>query len=245
MISFNRQDYFPIKNKTFFKDLIFLLKDILVDFRLKNNNEICDISSLSFLREDSLLFLNGQKNILDVFDKNICLITNEITNFDFNYENIILVKNLDAAYRISLNHIYHHDDNIDYFDDFNYVNGSYISKYSKIDKTVRIGKNCTIARGVKINKDVIIKSNVSIKNSIILDNVVISDNCTIGSTGFGFDFDNRGALNLSPQLGIVYIDSNSYIGSNCCIDRGKIDITYIGQNCMIDNLVHIAHNVFI
>ena len=65
----------------------------------------------------------------------------------------------------------------------------------------------------------------------------------MGSTGFGFDYFNRGASNISPQVGIVFINSNSHIGSNCCIDRGKIDMTYIGKNCMIDNLVHIAHNV--
>ena len=27
--------------------------------------------------------------------------------------------------------------------------------------------------------------------------------------------------------------------------EAKIDITYIGKNSMIDNLVHIAHNVYI
>ena len=55
----------------------------------------------------------------------------------------------------------------------------------------------------------------------------------------------RGASFLNPQIGIVYIDNNSRIGSGCTIDRAKIDTTYIGRNCMIDNLVHIAHNVHI
>jgi UDP-3-O-[3-hydroxymyristoyl] glucosamine N-acyltransferase len=48
-----------------------------------------------------------------------------------------------------------------------------------------------------------------------------------------------------PQIGIVYIEDNVFIGSNCTIDRGKIDHTIIGKNSMIDNLVHIAHNVVI
>ena len=47
-----------------------------------------------------------------------------------------------------------------------------------------------------------------------------------------------------PQIGIVYIDNNVSIGSNCTIDI-KIDITYIGKNSMLDNLIHVAHNVFI
>ena len=75
--------------------------------------------------------------------------------------------------------------------------------------------------------------------------VIISDGCCIGTTGFGFDYNLRGSKNLSPQIGIVHIDKNTHIGSNCSIDRAKIDKTYIGKNSMIDNLVHIAHNVYI
>ena len=46
-------------------------------------------------------------------------------------------------------------------------------------------------------------------------------------------------------MGIVYIDDFVHIGSNCTVDRAKIDVTYIGKNSMIDNLVHVAHNVII
>ncbi len=52
-----------------------------------------------------------------------------------------------------------------------------------------------------------------------------------------------GSIKFKPQIGIVYIDNNVSIGSNCTIDRGKIDFTYIGKNSMIDNQIHIAHNV--
>ena len=38
---------------------------------------------------------------------------------------------------------------IDYLDEFNFKNGSYISKYSKIHPSAIIGKNCIIGRGVK------------------------------------------------------------------------------------------------
>ena len=54
-----------------------------------------------------------------------------------------------------------------------------------------------------------------------------------------------GSSNINPQIGIVHIDENVNIGSNCTIDRGKIDFTYVGKNSMIDNLVHIAHNVIL
>jgi UDP-3-O-[3-hydroxymyristoyl] glucosamine N-acyltransferase len=98
---------------------------------------------------------------------------------------------------------------------------------------------------VKIGKKCIVKNNVVIKNTIISDNVIICDNSTIGSTGFGFDINNLGSVNINPQIGIVFIADNVHIGSNCTIDRGKIDVTYIGEDSMIDNLVHIGHNVCI
>ena len=136
-----------------------------------------------------------------------------------------------------------HEDNIQYKDEFDLIDGSYISKESKIDKSTKIGKNCLIGKGVKIGENCIIKNNVVIKNSIISDNVVISDNTVVGGTGFGFNLNKMGAQNLSPQIGIVQIEKNVHIGSSCTIDRGKIDHTFIGENSMIDNLVHIAHNV--
>ena len=67
----------------------------------------------------------------------------------------------------------------------------------------------------------------------------------INPKNFGFDLKHMGAKHISPQLGIVYIDSNVHIGALCTIDRAKIDFTYIGKNSMIDNHVHIAHNVII
>ena len=100
------------------------------------------------------------------------------------------------------------------------------------DVSVEIGKNC------------IIKNNCVIKNSIIRDNVIISDNSNNWIYRFWFRSKISWCSNIIPQIGIVYIDSNTHIGSNCTIDRGKIDSTHMEKNCMIDNLVHIAHNVF-
>lgn len=243
MIDFNRTDFFPFRNKIFSYDLENLFQNIVVGTYIKDNFEIKDISSLEYIRKRSIAFVFGKKDISKFENLNV-VVTDSKDNINSN-NNLILVNNLNLAYKIFTNHFFYHDDNSDYFDDLDLINGSYISKFSKIDNSAKIGKNCVIGRGVKISKNVIIKDNISIKNSIINENVVICDNSTIGSTGFGFDFNSRGSLNLSPQIGIVYIDSNSHIGSNCCIDRGKIDFTYIGKNSMIDNLVHIAHNVYL
>lgn len=246
IFDFKREDFFPLtQKKIFIRDLKNILKDLIIDSNLKDNFEIKEISSLNLIRNNSILFFEKNNVIPDISNENICIITNDVSIKSSNLKNTLIINNLDSAYKLICNAIFVHDDSLNYFDEFDYVNGSFISKYSKISESSLIGKNCLIGRGVTIDNNSIIKNNVVIKNSIISKNVIICDNSTIGSTGFGFDFYNRGATNLSPQLGIVIVDSNTHIGSNCCIDRGKIDYTYIGKNCMIDNLVHIAHNVYL
>ena len=54
-----------------------------------------------------------------------------------------------------------------------------------------------------------------------------------------------GSLNIKPHIGIVNIDNNVLIGSNCTIDRARIHITHIGANSMLDNHIHLGHNVII
>ena len=245
-INFNRKDFYFLKHKYFSKDIEKIIKKYVVDIRIKNNIEIDDISSLDYLRQNSLLFLNDEFKTKKINYENILFITDKKENFiSKNFLNIILVKDIDTIYGLILNKLFSHDDDSSYLDDFNFINNSYISKHSSIHKSSKIFNNCVIGKGVKIGKNCIIKNNVVIKNSIIKDNVIIGDNSTIGSSGFGFNLKKMGSINLFPQLGIVYIDDNVRIGSSCTIDRAKIDYTYIGSNSMIDNLVHIGHNAFI
>jgi len=244
VIKFKRTDFFPQKGIINVKYLNSLVSDILIDFKLQNNFEIKNVSSLVNIHNDSIIFTDQLLDLeLNIF--NLCIITNNKLNFNQRYKNIFLVKDLSRAYNTIINSLYHHEDSLSYEDTFKNMNGSFISKYSFIDKSVSIGKNCVIGRGVKIGKNSIIKNNVVIKNSIIGSNVIICDNTSIGTTGFGFEFNTRGSNNLNPQIGIVNIGDNCHIGTSCTIDRGKIDVTYIGNNCMIDNLVHIAHNVIL
>ena len=244
MRSFNRINFFPLKNQSNIKSLNKLLeKEIIFKF-ISDNFIIDEISSLTNLRNNSIIFLEKDINIKFPITKNIFIISDVIENKEY-YKNIFIVSNLNNTYNKILNELFYHEDQIGYKDDYQLINGSYISKYSSINKSCEIGKNCIISRGVEIGKDSIIKNNVVIKNSLIGNNVVISDNSSIGTSGFGFDFNQRGASLLNPQIGIVIIDDNVHLGANCTIDRAKIDITYIGKNSMIDNLVHVAHNVTI
>ena len=243
MFLYDKNDFYQLNKKIFSIDLKNVLSDFIIEKNIKSNFEIKHICSLENFNNNSAIFVNHDKNF-DYKQDQVVIITNN-KNFLKKYENCVLVNDLNKSFKVLADYIYIHDDSLKYNDDFNLINNSSISKNSKIDPSVKIGRNCIIGRGVSIGKNTIIKNNVVIKNSIISENVIISDNTTIGCTGFGFDLSNMGSLNLSPHLGIVHIDANVSIGSNCSIDRAKIDITYIGNNSMIDNLVHIAHNVII
>ena len=244
MFLYNKYDFYqPNQKKIFSGDVNKFLNNLIIKKNIQSNFEIKNICSLENLTEYSVIFVNHDKNF-DYKQDQVVIITNN-KNFLKKYENCLLVNDLNKSFKALADFIYIHDDSLKYNDDFNIINNSSISKHSKIDPSVKIGRNCVIGRGVSIGKNTIIKNNVVIKNSIISENVIISDNTTIGCTGFGFDLSNMGSVNLSPHLGIVYIDANVSIGSNCSIDKAKIDITYIGKNSMIDNLVHIAHNVII
>ena len=245
MLKFNRDFFFPIKNRLNNEKLKKLLgKDEIIYNDISISFEINDISSLAYLRENSLIFLDKVINMKKINLKNIHVISDITENKNF-YKNITIVKNLSKSYNTILNNLYYHEDQQDYNDEYNFVNGSYISKFSKINHTTEIGKNCVISRGVEIGKNSIIKNNVVIKNALIGNNVIISDNSSVGTSGFGFNFNKRGSSHLNPQIGIVIVEDNVNLGSCCTIDRGKIDYTFIGENSMIDNLVHIAHNVII
>ena len=244
MYEFNRNNFFSIKKIYRATEISKLFEKKLIKTRITNDFDILDISSLKTIKKNSFLFLDQEFDAKKNNIANILFITEkEIIFNNPNFENIILVKNLNESWNILLNLIYSHEDSSDYSDEFTKIDNSYISKYAKIDASSKIYNNCVIGKGVEIGKNCIIKNNVVIKNSLVKNNVVICDNSSLGTTGFGFDFKKRGASDLNPQIGIVIIDDNVHLGSGCTIDRGKIDYTYIGKNSMIDNLVHIAHNV--
>ena len=245
-IKFNRNSFFKRRNDLDIVSIKKILNKLFLSEKINSNFFIKDISSTNNIKKHSILFFkeNSLESSLDLNDVCVILDNQKYIN-THNFINYILVTNLENTYNLLLNYLYIHEDNTDYIDDFESISNSYISKHSNIRSGTKLFNNCTIGKGVKIGKNCLIKNNVVIKNSIIGDNVTISDNTIIGSSGFGFDLKNMGSQNISPQIGIVYIDDNVHIGSNCTIDRGKIDFTYIGKNSMIDNMVHIGHNVIL
>jgi len=246
MIEFDREDFYPFKNKLEVKELVSIHSDIIKETSLNKNFLIKDISSTELFRDNSILFLSKKLNFKKKIPNNFLIITDKKEIYEnLNVENKIFANNLNKILINIINYIFLHDDQNELDHQCSLINGSYISNLSKIHPSVKIGKNCFIGRGVSIGKNTIIKNNIVIKNSIIGTNAIIGDNSVLGSTGFGFDLNSMGATDCFPHLGIVYVSDNVRIGSSCTIDRAKIDTTYIGKNSMLDNLIHIAHNVFI
>jgi len=243
---YSRLNFFPIKTVINNKEIKEIINNFFVNKKINNSFFIKDISSLDKIVDESILFIEKTSRPLSILNKKIQIITDDINIYNSDkFKDVYLVSDVNRCYTILLNEIFIHEDSLFYEDSFVQINNSYISKFAKIHPTVKIYNNCVIGRGVEIGKNCIIKNNVTIKNTILSENIIISDNTSIGCTGFGFDIKNIGAKDIYPHIGIVIIDNNVHIGSNCCIDRGKIDFTYIGPNTMIDNLVHIAHNVVI
>ncbi len=120
-----------------------------------------------------------------------------------------------------------------------------------IEENVKIADNCIIASGSyighnsQIDAKAFIYQNVTIRERCLIgENCIIHSGTVVGSDGFGYAATSTG-LEKIPQVGIVQLDNNVEIGSNCTIDRARFGKTWIKHDVKIDNLVQIAHNVII
>jgi UDP-3-O-[3-hydroxymyristoyl] glucosamine N-acyltransferase len=122
----------------------------------------------------------------------------------------------------------------------------FIGEKCKIGKRVRILPGTIILAGVEIGDDTLIYPNVSVYQGCkIGNNVIIHSGAVIGSDGFGLAKNEDGTYKKIPQKGIVVIEDNVEIGSNCTIDRATLGETIIGKGVKLDNQIQIAHNVLI
>ncbi len=123
--------------------------------------------------------------------------------------------------------------------------GVVVEDHVEIAQGVSIGANVFIGNGASIGKHTNIDANVTIySNTRIGESCRIHSGTVIGSPGFGIVPDGNQWLRF-PQLGRVIIGDNVDIGANCCIDRGALDHTVIASGFKLDNLIQIAHNVYI
>ncbi len=141
---------------------------------------------------------------------------------------------------------------------------AYISPNAKLGKDVRVGACAIILDNAKVGDRVMILPGSVIgeeaeigEGSVIHSNVTVYQGCkignrvtihsgtVIGSDGFGFVPKADGSYEKIPQLGVVAIEDDVEIGSNCSIDRATLGETKICKGVKIDNLVQVAHNVVI
>ncbi len=121
-----------------------------------------------------------------------------------------------------------------------------VSAGCKIGKNTKLFHNTVLLEDVEIGDDSIIFQNVSIREkSKIGSRVIIHPGTVIGSDGFGFFTDEKGAYQKIPQIGIVIIEDDVELGSNVSVDRAELGATIIRRGVKIDNLVQIAHNVVV
>jgi UDP-3-O-[3-hydroxymyristoyl] glucosamine N-acyltransferase len=95
-----------------------------------------------------------------------------------------------------------------------------------------VGADCEIHAGAIIGE-----------RCVLGDRVILQPGCVIGGDGFGYEFDEQGALEKVPQLGNVVLEDDVEVGANSTIDRARLGSTRIGRGTKIDNLVQVAHNV--
>ena len=243
----------------FFKKKNYLLlskiSEAISSGKIKSNEKIFDIKEISEAKKNDISFFNSYKyiNILKKTKAEYVITHKKYEKVVNKYCKPILVDHVLKAVAIVTNLFY--PDSLNDSLDLNVIqpskklsktnifgNNVLIGKNVKIGKKTSIGHNSIIESNVKIGKNCRIGSNVLIKYSIIGDNVRIQDNTVIGKKGFGFlPLKNKNFR--YPHIGIVFIDDDVEIGSNCTIDRGSLSYTQIGKNTFIDNQVHIAHNV--
>jgi len=126
---------------------------------------------------------------------------------------------------------------------------AHVHPAAHVDATASIGPHCTIGPGARIGARTVLHANV-----VVLDRCEIGADCmlspgvVIGAEGFSYRPDGQpsepGSMRLVklPHVGHVIIGDNVDIGSNTCIDRGRLGPTVIGDGTKIDNLVQIGHN---
>lgn len=108
-----------------------------------------------------------------------------------------------------------------------------------------IGPGCVIGRGSKLGTACQLYANVTLYHQTQLgQRVIVHSGAVLGADGFGIAF-AKDHWEKVPQLGRVLIGDDCEIGACTTIDRGAIGDTVLEEDVRIDNLVQIAHNVYI
>ncbi len=103
--------------------------------------------------------------------------------------------------------------------------------------------NVTLYADVAIGEDCVVHSGaVLCQGTEVANRVLLQPGVVLGGDGFGYAFDEQGALEKIPQVGRVVIEDDVEIGANTTVDRAALGETRIRRGAKIDNLVMVAHN---
>jgi UDP-3-O-[3-hydroxymyristoyl] glucosamine N-acyltransferase len=120
-----------------------------------------------------------------------------------------------------------------------------IGEGAEIGSGTELGPGCIIGPGVSIGPDCRLLARVTVLASASIGaRSILHPGVVIGADGFGLAY-HDGQWEKIPQVGSVVIGDDVEIGANTTIDRGALADTVIEAGVKIDNLVQVAHNVFI
>jgi len=103
--------------------------------------------------------------------------------------------------------------------------------------------NTTLYADVLLGEDCVVHSGVVLgEGTQIANRVLLQPGVVLGGDGFGYTFDEQGALEKVPQVGRVVVEDDVEIGANTTVDRAALGETRIRRGAKIDNLVMVAHN---
>lgn len=114
-----------------------------------------------------------------------------------------------------------------------------------IDAGVILGPGCLLQAGSHVGEYSRLVARVTLGPRVQLGRrALVQPGAVIGADGFGFAREGEAWLRV-PQVGSVRIGDDVEVGANTTIDRGALDDTVIEDGVKLDNLIQVAHNVFI
>jgi UDP-3-O-[3-hydroxymyristoyl] glucosamine N-acyltransferase len=122
---------------------------------------------------------------------------------------------------------------------------AYIGKGARVGRGAVLYPGVYLGDGAYLGEESILYPNVVVMDRcVIMNRVIVHSGTVIGADGFGFAHEGDKQVKF-PQIGIVVIEDDVEIGSNCSIDRAALGETRIHRGVKMDNLVQIGHNVVV
>lgn len=116
---------------------------------------------------------------------------------------------------------------------------------AQVASSAWVGPLCVVESGASVAAGAVLTARVHIGRGVSVgERCVLHPGVVVGADGFGFANDHGRWIKIE-QLGGVRIGNDVELGANTCVDRGALGDTVIEDGVKIDNLVQVAHNVFI